>query len=155
MAAPHLAAGTRRVAFTSSSAYPGRQCYRAGMTGHLSAAEALRAALRRDLTAAMKARHPDEVAALRTAIAAIDNAEAVAAPEAAPAATSAHVAGARAGLGAAEAARRQLTGDELQAILRGQLAEYTREADRYADHGQAAAAERLRNQASLLSRYLS
>ena len=125
------------------------------MTGYPSAAEALRATLRRDLTAAMKARHPDEVAALRTAIAAIDNAEAVTAPAAAPAATSAHIAGARAGLGAAEAARRQLTADELRDILRAQLAEYTREADRYAGHGQAAAAERLRNQASLLSRYLS
>lgn len=125
------------------------------MTGNPSDAEALRTTLRRDLTAAMKARDADAVAALRTAIAAIDNAEAVVAPQAAPAATSAHIAGARAGLGAAEAARRQLTADELQAILRDQIAEYTREADRYAGHGQLAAAERLRNQASLLSRYLS
>ncbi len=125
------------------------------MTGHLSDAEMLRAALRRDLTAAMKARDPDAVAVLRTAIAAIDNAEAVAAPGTAPAATSVHVAGARAGLGAAEVPRRQLAGDELRAILRDQLAEYTREADRYAAHGQHAAAERLRNQASLLAGYLS
>lgn len=125
------------------------------MTGYPSAAEALRATLRRDLTAAMKARQPDEVAALRTAIAAIDNAEAVTGPTAAPAATSAHIAGAREGLGAAEAARRQLTADELRELLRAQLAEYTREADRYVAHGQAASAERLRHQASLLSRYLS
>jgi hypothetical protein len=125
------------------------------MTGHLNDAETLRATLRRDLTAAMKARDTDAVAALRTAIAAIDNAEAVAAPEAAPAATSAHIAGARAGLGAAEAARRQLTGDELRAMLHGLIAEYTGDADRYAAHGQDAAAQRLRNQASLLSRYLS
>jgi hypothetical protein len=126
------------------------------VTEPLSDAAALRATLRRDLTAAMKARDPDAVAALRTAIAAIDNAEAVADPGTAPAAaTSAHIAGARAGLGAAEAPRRQLTGDELQEILRGQLAEYSREADRYAAHGQAVAADRLRNQASLLSRYLS
>ena len=121
----------------------------------MSDAAALRATLRRDLTAAMKARDSDAVAVLRTAIAAIDNAEAVAAPRAAPPATSAHIAGARAGLGAAEAPRRQLTGDEIHAILRGQLAEFSREADRYADHGQHAAAERLRDQASLLSRYLS
>jgi hypothetical protein len=125
------------------------------MTEDLSDAEALRATLRRDLTAAMKARDSDQVAALRTAIAAIDNAEAAAAPQAAPAATSAHFAGAHAGLGAAEAARRQLTGDELRVILQGQLAEYTTEADRYAAHGQDAAAQRLRNQASLLSRYVS
>jgi uncharacterized protein len=103
----------------------------------------------------VKARDPDAVAVLRTAIAAIDNAEAVTAPQAAPSATSAHIAGARAGLDAAEAPRRQLTADNVQAILRGQLAEYGREADRYADHGQHAAAERLRNQASLLSRHLS
>lgn len=125
------------------------------MTEPLSDAEALRATLRRDLTAAMKARDADAVAVLRTAIAAIDNAEAVAAPQAGPPARSAHIAGARVGLGAAEAARRQLTSDELHAILRGQLAEYIGEADRYADHGQHAAAERLREQASLLSRYLS
>jgi uncharacterized protein len=125
------------------------------VTGHLSDAATLRATLRRELTAAMKARDPDAVAVLRTAIAGIDNAEAVAAPQAAPPATSTHIAGARAGLGAAEAPRGQLTGDEIQAILRAQLAEYGREADRYAGHGQHAAAERLRNQASLLSRYLS
>ena len=125
------------------------------MTGHPSAAATLRATLRRDLTAAMKAREPDAVAALRTVIAAIDNAEAVAAPATAPAAASPPAAGARAGLGAAEAARKQLTGDELQAILRGQIAEYIREADRYDGHGQDAAAERLRNQATLLSRYLT
>ena len=125
------------------------------MTRHFSDAAELRAALRRDLSAAIKSRDADAVAALRTAIAAIDNAQAVAAPEAAPPATSAHIAGARAGLGAAEAARRPLTADELEAILRAQLAEYTREADGYAAHGQEAAARRLRNQASLLSRYLS
>ena len=125
------------------------------MTGQLSDAEALRAALRRDLTAAMKAREPEAVAVLRTAIAAIDNAEAIAAPGTAPGATSPYIAGARAGLGAAEAARRQLTRDELQTILRDQVTEYTREADRYAGHGQDTAAQRLRNQASLLARYLS
>ena len=124
------------------------------MTRQFSDAAALRDTLRSDLTAAMKARDPDAVAVLRTVIAAIDNAEAVAAPQAAPPATSAHIAGARAGLGSAEAPRRRLAGDELQAILRGQVAEYTREADGYAAHGQDAAAQRLRNQASLLSRYL-
>ncbi len=125
------------------------------MTWHFGDAVELRATLRRDLTAAMKSRDADAVAMLRTAIAAIGNAEAVAAPGAAPAATSAHIAGARAGLGAAEAARRPLTAGELRAILQGQLTEYTREADRYAAHGQDAAAQRLRNQASLLSRYLT
>ncbi len=67
-------------------------------------AQALRAALRAGLVTALKARDTDAVTALRTAIAAIDNAQA--AP--APAAASAHIAGARSGAGYTEAARRQL-----------------------------------------------
>jgi hypothetical protein len=47
-------------------------------------AQALRAALRLGLTAAPKARDRDALAALRTAITAIDNAEAVPARSASP-----------------------------------------------------------------------
>jgi uncharacterized protein len=54
------------------------------MNASASDAEALRAVLRRDLTAALKARQPDAVAALRGAIGAIDNAQAVAAPASSP-----------------------------------------------------------------------
>jgi len=103
---------------------------------------------------AMKAREPDAVAALRAAIAAIDNAEAVPAPEARQAATSSHIAGARAGLGAAEAARRDLSDSDQRAVLREQITGYTTEADRYEALGQPAAAARLRAQAHLLSAYL-
>jgi uncharacterized protein YqeY len=46
-------------------------------------ADALRAALRGGLVDAMRARDADASAALRTAIAALDNAQAVAAPDAA------------------------------------------------------------------------
>jgi uncharacterized protein YqeY len=106
-------------------------------------AEALRTALRLGLTTAMKSRDRDALAALRTAIAAIDNAEAVPAPDAAPAATSAHIAGARSGLGS-----------ELQDILRGQISEHTSEADRYDALGQADSAARLRRQADSLAPYL-
>lgn len=45
--------------------------------GRADGAQEIRAGLRRGLTAALKARDADAVAALRTAIAAIDNAEAV------------------------------------------------------------------------------
>ena len=107
-------------------------------------ADMLRAALRRDLTAAMRARDAEATAALRTAIAAIDNAEAVPAPAAAPVVTSAHIAGAQAGFGTAEAARRQLTTAELTALLRVQLAEYETEAASYAALGRPEAAARLR-----------
>ncbi len=51
--------------------------------------------LRLGLTAALKARDRDALAALRTAIAAIDNAEAVSAPDTPPPAISAHITGAR------------------------------------------------------------
>ena len=117
-------------------------------------AQALRAAPRLGLTTALKARDRDALAALRTAIAAIDNAEAVPAPDAAPPAASARFAGARSGLGAAEATRRELSASELRDILRGQVAEYTSEADRYDALGQADSAERLRRQALALAPYL-
>ncbi len=114
----------------------------------------LRAVLRRDLIVAMKAREPDAVAALRTAIAAIDNAEAVPVPAADQATNSAHFAGARAGIGAAEAARLDLDDNQQRAILRDQVTGYTAEAGRYEALGQQAAADRLRAQARLLSGYL-
>ena len=116
--------------------------------------QALRAALRRDLVSAMKAREAESVAALRTAIAAIDNAEAVPAEGTRQATTSRHFAGARAGVGATEAARRELSGGDIRAILDDQIAGYTREADGYDALGQADAARRLRNQARLLAAYL-
>ena len=122
--------------------------------GHDTGRNALRHALRRDLAMAMKAREPDAVAALRAVIAAIDNAEAVPAPEARQAATSSHIAGARAGLGAAEAARRDLSNSDQRAILRDKITGYTAEADRYEALGQSDAAARLRTQARLLSAYL-
>ena len=122
--------------------------------GHGANPRALRAALRRDLASAMKARELGAVSALRTAIAAIDNAEAVPASDKGQATTSGHIAGARAGVGAAEAARRDLSGSQQQAILRDQVTGYTTEADRYDALGRPDAARRLRAQARLLSAYL-
>jgi len=87
-------------------------------------------------------------------MAAIDNAEAVPGPAASAPTTSAHVAGARGGLGSTEAARRQLSASELRAILRGQIDEHSHEAERYAALGHADAAERFRRQASTLATYL-
>ncbi len=114
----------------------------------------LRATLRHHLASAMRAREPDAVSALRTAIAAIDNAEAVPAPEASQATTSAHFAGARAGVGAAETARLNLSDSQQLAILRDQVTGYTTEAARYEALGQQAAAARLRAQARLLAAFL-
>ncbi len=94
------------------------------------------------------------MAALRVAIAAIENAQAVAAPPDRRPAGSDHVAGAGHGAGSTEAPRRQLSPDELRAILRDQVAEYGREADRYQALDQPGAARRLRDQARLLAGYL-
>jgi uncharacterized protein YqeY len=116
----------------------------------------LRARLRADLTTAMKARDKDAVAVLRTALAAFDNAEAVAAPPSTPGppATSEHVAGSSVGLGSAEVARRVLTLADLHDILRDQVDERTAEARTYAALGQVDAADRLRRDADLLRAYL-
>jgi uncharacterized protein len=119
-----------------------------------ASAEALRAALQRGLTAALKARDSDALAALRTAIAAIDNAQAVPAPGTNPPTSSARIADARSGAGSTEAPRLQLTGSQLRDILRGQITERAAEADRYDALGQAAAAQRLRRQAGTLATYL-
>lgn len=122
--------------------------------GQADAAQALRAALRHRLAAALKARDPDALAALRTAIASIDNAQAIPLPGTGPPASSARIAGAGSGAGSTEAARRQLGGGELRDILLGQIAEYTSEADRYDALGQADAAERLRRRARVLTAYV-
>lgn len=115
----------------------------------------LRPLLRADLVAAMKARQPEAIAALRTAVAAIDNAEAVAAPDRPGSAMSEHVAGAGAGGGSTEAARRVLSAADLRAIVQEQIAERLDEADRYDRYGEAGAADRLRREADVLKKYLN
>ncbi|WP_306371517.1 GatB/YqeY domain-containing protein [Nocardiopsis sp. CC223A] len=122
--------------------------------GHRPARE-LRALLRADLVAAMKARRPEAVSALRTALAAIDNAEAVTAPAGTGAAGSEHVAGASTGVGSTEAPRRVLSAEELHGLLHAQVAERRAEAGRYTDHGRHDAAERLRAEADVLAGYLT
>lgn len=116
--------------------------------------EEIRETLRKDLTAAMKARDSDVVAALRTAIAAVDNAQAVEAAHRPETATSEHFAGAHVGLGVTEAERRHLDIDEIRDILRTQINERTAEADRYDALGQADAAARLRREADALRPYV-
>ncbi len=115
---------------------------------------ALRAALRAGLTTALKTRDTDAVSALRTAIAAIDNAQAVPASVPSPTTASAHVAGAASGAGSTEAPRRHLGRGEPHDILRAQIAEHAREADRYQMLGREETAERLRRQARTLNAYL-
>ena len=105
----------------------------------------IRTRLRRALTNALKARDASTVSALRSALSAIGNAEAVDPGPARPAGTgSAHFAGAVAGLGAGEAARRRLTEADIAAIVRAEAAEREAAAREYERGGHAEEAARLR-----------
>lgn len=117
-------------------------------------ADQLRDRMRADLLAARKARDADAVTALRTALAELDNAEAVA-PSAIDDPGSEHVAGATAGVGSSEAERRELALPQVRALLRSQVEERTTEAARYDDLGRPDDAERLRREAAALGPYLA
>jgi len=108
----------------------------------------IRTRLRRALTGALKARDADAVSALRSALSAIGNAEAVDPGEAGPgrpgASGSVHFAGAVAGLGAAEAERRHLTEAGVAAIVRAEAAEREAAASQYEHSGHAGQAAGMR-----------
>jgi uncharacterized protein YqeY len=112
----------------------------------------LHARLRGALPPALKARDRVAVAALRSALAAIDNAQAVEAP---PAPRSGGVvAGAVAGLGAGEAPRRELSEGQIVAIVRAEVAERLAAAADYERAGRADAAGRLTAEADVLAALL-
>jgi uncharacterized protein YqeY len=115
----------------------------------------VRTRLRADLVAAMKARRPEVVGVLRSAVAALDNAEAVESAGPATDPSSVHVAGSRAGVGSTEASRRRLTDADIASVLRGEVDARITEAERYDDHGQHDAAARLRREAEVLRGYLA
>ncbi|WP_342672922.1 hypothetical protein [Sporichthya polymorpha] len=102
----------------------------------------------------MKTKQPEVVSALRTTLAAIDNAEAVAPADGVGPAGSEHVAGAQHGVGSTEATRRALTTVDLEAIVAAQVADRLAEADRYDRLGRPDAADRLRGEADALQIYL-
>jgi uncharacterized protein len=130
----------------------------------------IRARMRRGLVAAMKARDQQAVAALRSALARIDNAEAVD-PDAfddeglddqglddEPALSTGirhpTVAGSVLGVGAAEVDRRILTPEQMAKIVSNEVIEREAAADVVERVGHPEQAERLRAQANLLSTYL-
>jgi uncharacterized protein YqeY len=115
----------------------------------------MQARLRVALKTAMKARDAAAVNALRTALAAIDNAEAVAVP--APATgplVEGVIAGAAAGVGATEVARRELTEDAVVAIVTAEVDERRAAAADYRDAGQFGRAARLTAEADALATHL-
>jgi uncharacterized protein len=111
----------------------------------------VRRRLERALRDAMSARDMIAVSALRSAMSAIDNAGAVSV-ESGPAAetSSPHFAGAAAGLGAGEAQRRGLSEDQVEEIVRAEIAEREAAAREYERRGHADQAERLRGEVRAL-----
>jgi|SRR6516165_1585016 len=124
------------------------------------AAEPLRRRLETSLRAAMKDRDTAAIGALRAALGAIDNAEAVpppVAPTTAPTAgpTAGPIAGARAGAGAGDVARRELNEADVRAIVRAEVEDLNSNADEYVLLGKEEEAVRLRAEADLLEAHLS
>ena len=142
--------------------------------------DGLRERLSRALPAAMKARDRVAVAALRSALAAIANAEAVDPSRASPPAArspdpgpsaeppdprTGHqeaagpggdppFAGTVAGVGATEMERRGLTGEQVEEVVRAEIAERETAAAGYEHTGQLEHAERLRGEAKVLRSHL-
>lgn len=113
----------------------------------------LRAALRE----ALKSRDVVAAFAVRSALAAIGNAEAVpaepsvgAGPGDANRAESAYVAKAATGAGSTEATRRQLSPADLRAIVGAEISERETTAGQYEQAGHADRADRLRREARIL-----
>jgi uncharacterized protein YqeY len=109
--------------------------------------------LRRALTVAIKARDAVAVSALRSALAAIENATAVNAEPASSSPTG-PIAGAVSGLGAGEVARRQLTEADVHALVSAEVEQRLAAAAQLDGLGRPDRAERLRAEAAVLSAHL-
>ena len=112
----------------------------------------LRQRLRDALPDAVRARDRVALAALRSALAAIENAEAVDGPAAAPGSLA--IEQSPVGPGATEMARRVLTEEQMAAIVRSEVDEREAAARSYDDAGRSERAERLRAEARVLSSHL-
>lgn len=116
---------------------------------------ALRARLRNDLKTAMKARAGVDVAAIRSLLAALDDAQAVPAPAHVPASSlvGEQVAGASVGVGSTDVARLELTDAEIALVVDGQIEERRAAATTFDAVDQPGAAERLRAEARVIEGY--
>ncbi|GGR59519.1 uncharacterized protein YqeY [Nocardioides luteus] len=113
----------------------------------------LQARLRADLLAARKARDTTATSVLRSTLSAIANAEALPVAEEGLSADG-PIAGAASGVGATEAARRDLTDDDVRAVISGEQTERLAAATALDSHGAAEKATQLRAEADLLAAYL-
>jgi hypothetical protein len=93
------------------------------------------------------------MSALRNLIAAIDNAESVGDAAPPPHESSAHIAGAQAGPGAAEAMRRTVSERDLQRIIEAELWERDAQAEKFEQLGRVDDAARLRAESVIIARY--
>lgn len=119
------------------------------------ARDGVRARLRAALPVAMKARDKTTVAAVRSALAALDDAEAVDA-DAVGLTEVVHeqLAGTVGGLGAGEVQRATLTEQRARAVVDSEIAERRTVARDYDAHGRDEQAVRLRAEADVLARLL-
>jgi uncharacterized protein YqeY len=116
----------------------------------------MQAQLRADLKTAILARDRVTVSALRSALAAIGNAEAGPLDGAlADLFGSEHIAGASLGVGSTDMPRGYLTDSDVRAIVEREVAERTTAAAEYERLGRPELAEPLRAEAVVLTRYLS
>jgi len=115
----------------------------------------LQARLRTALTETLSSRDPVAASALRSALSAIANAEAVPPAERARHVGSEHFAGAVAGLGAAEAVRRDLTEADVAAIVSAEISDRRSAADDYDRLGRPDESTRLRREANVLAELLT
>lgn len=115
----------------------------------------LRARLRSDLKTAMKERSGVDVAAIRSLLAALDDAQAVPAPAHVPASSLAgeHLAGAAVGVGSTEVARLELSEAEIALVVDGQIEERRAAATTFDAVDQPDAADRLRAEARVIEGY--
>lgn len=116
------------------------------MTGEAKSGD-VRAALEAGLVPAMRARDAVTVSALRSALAALGNAEAVPS-DGHPRAGAAEEAAL--GVGAADVPRRELSADEVRAVVEREVAERVEAADRLRALGRPADAERPATEAAVL-----
>lgn len=114
----------------------------------------VRAGLQAGLRLSMRARDAGATRALRSALAAISNAEAVSATGTGGV-SGGPIAGAATGLGAGDVARRSLSDDDIEAILREEIAERVEAAAEYDRHGHADRAAALRAEIEVLQRHLA
>jgi len=113
-------------------------------------ADEWRTRLRGQLLAARKDRDAVRTSALRSALSAIDNAET---PDGArlDASSSETIAGGVVGLGAAEVARRQLSDEQIRALISAEVDERLTAADEFTAGGHPQRAATLRDEAALLT----